>query len=82
MQRGLEELAQWVKCLLYKYEDPSLDPSSHVRKARFGGMLSVIPVHGGRDSRVVAACWPANVDKQVTSRFSGRSFFQKIWWEE
>lgn len=68
--------------MFYKYEDPSIDPSSHVRKARFGGVLSVILVQGGRDSRVVAACWPANVDEQVNSRFSGRSFFQKIRWEK
>lgn len=35
---GAKEMAQTVKCLLYKYKDLSLIPRSYVKKARHGGL--------------------------------------------
>lgn len=29
--RGAEDLAQWVKGLIYKHKDPSSDPQHHVK---------------------------------------------------
>lgn len=67
-QKGFREKAPWVKCLLRKQNNLSLNPRSLCKEAgRSTGAACVLAWWGGRDGQVSEAHWSASLDQCMIS---------------
>lgn len=70
---GTKEMAHWIKHLLWKYEDLSSDPSTHIQAKQSGWCTSLKTVPGsGRDERAFVSCWPDSIDNRESSKLKER----------
>jgi hypothetical protein len=54
-------MAQFVKCLLHKHEDPYLIPGTYIKTS------SVCEQEMGPDKKISGTCWPAILAELVIS---------------
>lgn len=70
---GTKEMAHWIKHLLWKYEDLSSDPSTHIQAKQSGWCTSLKTVQGsGRDEQAFVSCWPDSIQTIERAPSSGR----------
>lgn len=71
---GTKEMAHWIKHLLWKYEDLSSDPSTHIQAKQSGWCTSLKTVPGsGRDERAFVSCWARqHTDNRESSKLRER----------
>lgn len=67
------EKAQWVKCLLYRLENLTLDPQ-HPHKTQTQWLLSVTPTLGANNKQIPGVHHPASLAK---TSFSETSYLKK-----